>query len=115
MSDPSRPLAIVTGAFSGIGLELAKLAIEQGYDLTIAADERDIHEAARTLKAQGAKVQAVQASTTEGVDQRYDASHEQSDVSGISPQEDGLLCSPVCRADYGDAFIDNLVGVANRA
>jgi len=31
-------LAVVTGASSGIGLELAKLAAKDGYDLIVAAD-----------------------------------------------------------------------------
>jgi short-subunit dehydrogenase len=71
MSETSRPLAIVTGASSGIGLELAKLAVDQGYDLIIADDEPEIHEVAGTLEAKGVKVRAVQAdlATTEGVDQ----------------------------------------------
>ena len=34
----SRKLAIVTGASSGIGLEIAKLAAQDGYDLIVAAD-----------------------------------------------------------------------------
>jgi short-subunit dehydrogenase len=78
MSETSRPLAIVTGASSGIGLELAKLAVGQGYDLIIAADEPEIHGVAGTLDSKGAKVRAVQAdlATTEGVDQLYDAARE---------------------------------------
>lgn len=32
-------LAVVTGASTGIGYELAKCAAEDGYDLAIAADE----------------------------------------------------------------------------
>jgi short-subunit dehydrogenase len=68
-------LAIVTGASSGIGLELAKLAAENGYDLIIAADEADIHDAARVLEAKGVQVRAIQAdlATVEGVDELYDA------------------------------------------
>ncbi|HYI43581.1 MAG TPA: SDR family NAD(P)-dependent oxidoreductase, partial [Sphingomicrobium sp.] len=31
-------LAIVTGASTGIGLELARLAAQDGYDLIVAAD-----------------------------------------------------------------------------
>ena len=53
-AETSRPLAIVTGASSGIGLELAKLAVDQGYDLIIAADEPEIDEAAVTLETDGA-------------------------------------------------------------
>lgn len=66
----ARPLAVVTGASSGIGLELAKLCARDGYDLVIAADESAIQEAARTLTALGARVDAVEAdlATTEGND-----------------------------------------------
>lgn len=68
MSETSRPLAIVTGASSGIGLELAKLAVDQGYDLIIAADEPEIHQAAGAIEAKGAKVRAVHADlATRGV------------------------------------------------
>lgn len=66
-------LALVTGASSGIGLELARLAAKDGYDLIIAADETDIHEAAETLRAEGARVVSVvtDLSDEEGVDQLF--------------------------------------------
>ena len=69
MSD-SRPLAIVTGASTGIGLELARLCAENGHDLLIAADEPAIETAATELRAHGAKVDAlnVDLSTIEGVE-----------------------------------------------
>lgn len=78
MADPFRPLAMVTGASSGIGLELAKLAVDQGYDLIIAADEPEIHDVTLALQAGGGIVQAVQVdlATREGVDQLYDAARE---------------------------------------
>jgi NAD(P)-dependent dehydrogenase (short-subunit alcohol dehydrogenase family) len=38
--------AVVTGASTGIGFELAKLAAEDGYNLLIVADEKDIEGAA---------------------------------------------------------------------
>jgi hypothetical protein len=41
-----RPLAIVTGASTGIGLELAKCCAKNGFDLLVAADEPAIKEAA---------------------------------------------------------------------
>lgn len=70
MIEEHRPLAVITGASSGIGYELARLAAEDGYDLVIAADEASIVEAQSGLEHLGAKVQAVQTdlSTTEGVD-----------------------------------------------
>jgi uncharacterized protein len=49
MASTQKPLAIVTGASSGIGLELAKLAVEQGYDLVIAADDPPASRAARSM------------------------------------------------------------------
>ena len=66
----TRPFAIVTGASTGIGFELARLAAEDGHDLLIAADEPAIETAAATLRQQGGEVRAVQVdlSTTEGVD-----------------------------------------------
>ena len=65
-----RPLAVVTGASSGIGLELAKQAARNGYDLVIGADE-PMEQAAAELQALGAEVTSVQAdlATRQGVDQ----------------------------------------------
>jgi uncharacterized protein len=70
-------LAIVTGASTGIGFELARLCARDGYDLLIAADEPEIHDAAQKLRNEKG-VGAVEALhvdlvTTEGVDQLYAA------------------------------------------
>ncbi len=62
MPDTTQPLAIVTGASSGIGLELARLAAQQGYDLVIAADESEVPNVADTLEANGVQVRAVEGS-----------------------------------------------------
>lgn len=66
----ARPLAIVTGASSGIGFELAKRCAAEGFDLVVAADDPRIEEASRTLAQAGGSVQAVQVdlATPEGVD-----------------------------------------------
>src|SRR4051812_2158189 len=73
MLDTTRKLAVVTGASTGIGLELAKLCAKKGFDLIIAADEPEIERAATERKRDGGKVEAVQAdlSTTQGVDKLY--------------------------------------------
>jgi short-subunit dehydrogenase len=63
-------LAIVTGASSGIGLEIAKLAAKDGYDLIVAADTPFV-EAGPALKDLGANVEEIEVdlSTKQGVDQ----------------------------------------------
>ncbi len=65
-----RPLALVTGASSGIGLELAKLFVQHGYDLVIAAEDAGVTQAATELRAGGAIVEPVQVdlATTDGVE-----------------------------------------------
>ncbi len=70
MATVSRSLAVVTGASSGIGYELAKVAAENDFDLIIAADEAEIEDAAINLRGFGCQVQAVETdlSTILGVD-----------------------------------------------
>lgn len=70
MDNAARPLAIVTGASSGIGLELARCCAKNGFDLLIAADEPAIEDAAEQLRGSGAMVSAVEVdlATTDGVD-----------------------------------------------
>ena len=70
----SRKLAVVTGASSGIGLEIAKLAAKEGYDLIVAADTPFV-EAGPALKDLGADVREIEAdlSSKQGVDQLLDA------------------------------------------
>jgi short-subunit dehydrogenase len=72
MSD-SRPFAIVTGASTGIGFELAKRCAKEGYDLLIAADEPEIEQAAKSLREVGTQVEALQAdlATTQSADKLY--------------------------------------------
>jgi len=68
-------MAVVTGASTGIGYELAKICAEEGFDLLIAADEPAIQQAAADMRQNGARVDAVQAdlATTDGVDQLIQA------------------------------------------
>jgi short-subunit dehydrogenase len=70
-----RPLATVTGASSGIGLELARCCIQEGFDLVIAADDPAIENVATELAASGATVTPVIAdlSTRSGVEAVYRA------------------------------------------
>lgn len=68
-------LAIVTGASSGIGYELAVRCARHGFDLLIAADESRIEDAATQLRAIGVQVESLQVdlSTMEGVDRLHEA------------------------------------------
>ncbi len=62
--------AVITGASTGIGFELATLAAKDGYDILVVADEPLINDAARDFEQFGTGVQALEAdlSTIEGVD-----------------------------------------------
>jgi len=70
MNAARRPLAIVTGASSGIGFELACECARHGFDLVIGAD-RPLDAAVRKLQDLGAAVDAVQAdlATPQGIEQ----------------------------------------------
>ncbi|MBI2769803.1 MAG: SDR family NAD(P)-dependent oxidoreductase [Burkholderiales bacterium] len=67
-----RPLAVVTGASSGIGLQLARCAIQHGYDLVVAAD-MPLDDAVGELRGLdgAAKIDPVQAdlASQEGVEE----------------------------------------------
>jgi uncharacterized protein len=98
MTTAERRLAIVTGASSGIGFELARCCAEQDFDLLIVADEPEIQSAAGKLGTTGAAVQALQAdlATEQGVNQLYDA------VAGR--RVDALLAN--AGRGLGKAFVD---------
>lgn len=69
----TRPLAVVTGASSGIGYELARQFVDNGFDVLIAAEDADIHEVARGLAASGCEATGVRTdlSTYDGVEDLY--------------------------------------------
>ena len=69
MSSP-RPLAVVTGGSSGIGLALAKQFAQNGFDLTLCAEDGGLADAAGQVEALGARVDTVQAdlATYDGVE-----------------------------------------------
>jgi uncharacterized protein len=72
MNAAIRPLALVTGASSGIGLELALECARNGFDLVIAAD-RALERAAAKVRALGASVETVEAdlATSDGIAKLY--------------------------------------------
>lgn len=93
-----KPLAIVTGASTGIGYELARCCAEDGYDLLICANEPEIERAAEELRGLGATVETVNADlgTPDGVEALWRA-------VGDRPV-DALLAN--AGRGLGDAFLD---------
>jgi uncharacterized protein len=76
MTESTTLLALVTGASSGIGRELAKQFAEHDFDLVLCAEDAGLEDAAAELRASsGADVRTVRAdlSTYEGVEQLYAA------------------------------------------
>jgi short-subunit dehydrogenase len=69
------PLGVITGASSGIGFELAREFIRNGFDLIIAADSSKINDAASLLAGSGSNVEAVQVDLAkpEGVEKLVEA------------------------------------------
>jgi len=67
--------AIVTGASSGIGRELAIIAARDGYDLLLAADTAGLTEVADLCRGSGSTVETLEVdlATEDGVDQLYAA------------------------------------------
>jgi short-subunit dehydrogenase len=102
----SRPFAIVTGASTGIGFELAKRCAQEGYDLLIAADEPEIENAAASLRDIGTGIEAVQVdlATTDGVDKLYAAAKGR--------QVDALLAN--AGRGLGHGFLDQDFAKARR-
>jgi uncharacterized protein len=74
MATSTRPLALVTGASTGIGYELAKCCAKNGYNLIIVADEARIHTAAEELSRFGTAVESIEADLArrEGADKVLD-------------------------------------------
>jgi uncharacterized protein len=69
----SRPLALVTGASTGIGLELAKQFASNGFDLVISAHSESLDDAVRELEPLGAVVEPIRVdlASADGVDQLW--------------------------------------------
>ena len=71
----AKKLALVTGASSGIGLELAKQFVLHDFDVVVCSEEAEISQAADALSASGASVTPVQGDlrSYHGVESLYSA------------------------------------------
>lgn len=72
-TEENRRYAVVTGASSGIGFELAKVFAAEGFDLLISAEDGELTSALMILQEEGARVEAhrVDLSTEAGVVELY--------------------------------------------
>ena len=102
MANDTKPFAIITGASTGIGYELAQKCLENGFDILIAANEPAIVEAATRLHGGGGTVEAVQAdlSGPEGVEKLYAAAKGRPVAALLANAGRGL----------GHGFLDQDVG-----
>jgi uncharacterized protein len=93
--------AIITGASTGIGFELATLAAKNGYDILVVANEPLIDAAAADFKQFGTDVQSVNAdlSTIDGVDTL---------LSAAAGRQIDLLCANAGHG-LGHGFLDQAV------
>jgi short-subunit dehydrogenase len=100
MNAIARQMAVVTGASTGIGLELARLCAERKLDLIIAADEPLIANAARELALLGAGCTPVECdlSSAEGVEKLTSA------ITATARPVDALFAN--AGRGLGKAFLD---------
>ncbi|UVO50106.1 SDR family NAD(P)-dependent oxidoreductase [Sphingomonas sp. SUN019] len=93
--------AIITGASTGIGFELATLAAKNSYDILVVANEPLIDAAAADFRQFGTDVQSVNAdlSTIDGVDAL---------LAAASERQIDLLCANAGQG-LGHAFLDQAV------
>jgi short-subunit dehydrogenase len=102
VSQPAvRPLALVTGASSGIGRELAKQFAEHGFDLIVAAEDVELDDAVEELRDLGATVAPVSVDLT----LRADVERLAAAVQGAGRPLDAAALN--AGIGVGGPFVDN--------
>lgn len=96
-----KPLALVTGASSGIGYELAREFAENGFDIIIVAESNDIISAGAALRETGALVTPVQVDLADmaGVDELWSIVETMGRPLAAAALNAGI--------GVGGAFVDN--------
>ncbi len=97
----ARPLALVTGASSGIGRELAKQFAENGFDLVVAAEDVELDDAVAELRGMGATVAPVSVDLTK----RADVERLAAAVQSAGRQLDAAALN--AGVGHGGAFVDS--------
>ncbi|MEO8334124.1 MAG: SDR family NAD(P)-dependent oxidoreductase [bacterium] len=102
MKDAERgQFAVITGASSGIGLELAKQFAQHGFDVLLAAEDDRLGDAAHEVRNLGVQVEAVKVNlaTREGVDMLYQR------IQALGRPVDAIALN--AGVGVGGAFVDN--------
>jgi len=96
----NKKFAVVTGGSTGIGFELARQCVENGYDVLIAAENAKVRQAAEQLQSSGALIYEFQEdlSKPEGVERLYQR------IVDIGRPVDALLLN--AGVGRGGAFLD---------
>jgi uncharacterized protein len=98
------PFAVVTGGSSGIGYELARQCLKNGFDVLIVADEPEIVDAgARLTNETGKTVETLEAdlATAEGIDQ-LEAAIKGRPVAALLANAGRGLGEGFLEQDFGD-------------
>jgi len=119
METNARRLAVITGASSGLGLDLARQCAQHNYDLIVAADEASILDAAEELAAGGITVRPVQCdlSTPEGVDALRGAimaSGKPADILIANAGREERGCTVDERLTDARAYIDGTINLIDQ-
>jgi short-subunit dehydrogenase len=105
MSTQERQFAVVTGASSGIGFELAKVFAEEGFDLLITAEDAEIDTAQRELNQLTASVECTRLDLS-----REDEVHRLYERIQATARPVDVLCLNAGIGEGGDFVRENDLG-----